>query len=325
MVHDLEHAPFLRELDLGLCRVDIHIDPGAAELKVHDAGGIAPGQKAVFIRLLDRGLKKRRADIPAVAVKILRAAVAAAGGGRRDEAVDAQLPVLAGAGQHVLCDISPEQGVHRGLGAPVARGEELLLPVADETDGYLGSPEGAAQRRLHTGGGLAAVGFQKLEPRGGVIEQPLDGHDGALRAAGGPHVLNVPGGQGDKGAFIVAAAAGGELHLGHGGYRRKSFAAEAHRTDGFKPVLVMELRRGVAQEGDARVLGRHAAAIVRDADERRAAALYFDGDGLCTGVKGVFHQLLDDGGGTLDDLARGDHIGNVWGEYIYNGHEHLTS
>ena len=87
----------------------------------------------------------------------------------------------------------------------------------------------------------------------------------------------------------------------------------------------MELRRGVAQERDARVLGRHAAAVVRDADERRAAAFYFDGDRLCTGVKGVFHQLLDDGGGTLDDLARSDHIGNVWGEYIYNGHEHLTS
>ena len=239
--------------------------------------------------------------------------------------MDAQLPVLAGAGQHVLCDISPEQGVHRGLGAPVAGGEELLLPVADETDGYLGSPESAAQRRLHTGGGLAAVGFQKLEPRGGVIEQPLDGHDGALRAAGRAHVLNVPGGQGDEGAFIVAAAAGGELHLGHGGYRRQSLTAKAHRADGFKPVLVMELRGGVAQERDARVLGRHAAAVVRDADERRAAALYFDGDGLRPGVKGVFHQLLDDGGGTLDDLARGDHIGNVWGEYIYNGHEHLTS
>lgn len=102
------------------------------------------GQKAVFIRLLDRGLKKRRADIPAVAVKILRAAVAAAGGGRRDEAVDAQLPVLAGAGQHILCDISPEQGVHRGLGAPGRGGEELLLPVADETDGISGLPR--AQR-----------------------------------------------------------------------------------------------------------------------------------------------------------------------------------
>ena len=87
----------------------------------------------------------------------------------------------------------------------------------------------------------------------------------------------------------------------------------------------MELRGGVAQKRDARVLRRHAAAIVRDADKRRAAALYFDGDGLCPGIKGVFHQLFDDGGGALDDLARGDHVGNVWGEYIYNGHGYLTS
>ena len=239
--------------------------------------------------------------------------------------MDAQLPVLAGAGQHVLCDIAPKQRVHRGFGAPVAGGEEFLLTVADEADGYFGPAEGAAQRRLHTGGGLAAVGFQKLEPRGGVIEKPLDGHDGALRAAGRPHVLNIPGSQGDEGAFIVAAAAGGELHLGHGGYRRQSLAAKAHRADGFKPVLVMELRGGVAQKRDARVLRRHAAAVVRDADKRRAAALYFDGDGLCPGIKGVFHQLFDDGGGALDDLARGDHIGNVWGEYIYNGHGYLTS
>ena len=83
--------------------------------------------------------------------------------------------------------------------------------------------------------------------------------------------------------------------------------------------------RQVERQLDLPVLSGKADAVVRDADERRAAALYFDGDGLCPGIKGVFHQLFDDGGGALDDLARGDHIGNVWGEYIYNGHGYLTS
>ncbi len=166
MVHDLEHAPFLRELDLGLCRVDIHIDPGAAELKVHDAGGIAPGQKAVFYTPARPRPEEAKSGYTG---RCSKNTARCGCRGRRRETMKPwtrSSPSSQEQGSMSFAISRPSRGVHRGLGAPVAGGEELLLPVADETDGYLGSPEGAAQRHLHAGGGLAAVGFQKLEPRG---------------------------------------------------------------------------------------------------------------------------------------------------------------
>ena len=45
-----------------------------------------------------------------------------------------------------------------------------------------------------------------------------------------------------------------------------SFAAKAERADGLEPALVRELARRVAQKAHARVLRRHADAVVRDAD-----------------------------------------------------------
>ena len=49
-----------------------------------------------------------------------------------------------------------------------------------------------------------------------------------------------------------------------------------------------------------------AAAIVDDANQFGAALLDVDVDAAAAGVHGVFEQLLDDAGGPLDDLARGD-------------------
>ena len=76
---------------------------------------------------------------------------------------------------------------------------------------------------------------------------------------------------------------------------------------------VFDLTGGVAQEGDAGVLRSHAAAVVAKADEGHATVLNLDGDMLCTGVDGVFQQLLDDGARALNDLACGDKLA-TWGE-----------
>ena len=110
----------------------------------------------------------------------------------------------------------------------------------------------------------------------------------------------------------------------HGGDRRERLAAEAHRPDGLKPLLIVQLGGGVTQEGDARVLRGHAAAVVRHADIGRAAAAKFHRDILRAGVEGVLHQLLDNGGGTLHDLAGGDHISHVRVENIDNSHMHTS-
>ena len=65
------------------------------------------------------------------------------------------------------------------------------------------------------------------------------------------------------------------------------------------------------QKGDAGILGRHAAAVVGHTDHGGAAVPDLDRDLVGTGVKGVFHQFLDDRGRALDHLAGGDQVGNM--------------
>ena len=68
------------------------------------------------------------------------------------------------------------------------------------------------------------------------------------------------------------------------------------------------------------LLGRHAAAVVRHAQIRRAAAAQLHRHGAGPGVKCVFHQLLDHRGGPLHDLARGDQIRQMRRENLNIGH-----
>ena len=313
VVHQVEDPLFLRELDLRLRRVDVHVDGGVGELEIDHAGREAPDQQGVLIGLLHRRLQKLRADKAPVAEEVLGGAVAAARRGGGHEARDGHIPVLQRDGQQILRHLAPQQGVDAGLRLPVAGGKELLLPVADEAHGDLRSAEGAAQRRLHAGGGLGPVGFQKLKPRRGVEENALHGHDRALRAAGLGHVLDVASGQGDVGAAVVPAAAGGELHLAHGGDGGQRLAAKAHGADGLEPGLIVQLGGSVPQKGDARVLRRHAAAVVADADIGGPAVAQLHRHGVGARVEGVLHQLLDDGGGPLDHLAGGDHVRHMGG------------
>ena len=67
----------------------------------------------------------------------------------------------------------------------------------------------------------------------------------------------------------------------------------------------------MAQECDARVGRLHAAAVVGDADKGHAAVADLDRNGRRARVDRVFDQLLDGGGRTLHDLARGDQVGDM--------------
>ena len=65
---------------------------------------------------------------------------------------------------------------------------------------------------------------------------------------------------------------------------------------------------------EPRVVGLHPLAVVLDADLFLAAELDVDGHARRAGVDGVFDELLDDGGGTLDDFAGGDLVGEIDGQ-----------
>src|SRR5262245_7532366 len=64
-------------------------------------------------------------------------------------------------------------------------------------------------------------------------------------------------------------------------------------------------------QAETRVVGLHPDAVVFDSDELLAAVLDGDDETPGVGVDGVLDQFLDDRGGTLDDLTRGNLVGEV--------------
>ena len=166
------------------------------------------------------------------------------------------------------------------------------------------------QRGRNAGRGLRAVGFEKLQPRRGVVEDIAHGDARALRAADGRHVDDIACLNDNAHALGRALFARYKLNAADRCDRRKRLAAKAHRSDGFKTLFVMQLARCVPGEGNARVLGAHAAAVVAYFYVCRAAAFELDRHLGCARVEGVFHKLLYHRRRTLDDLTGGDHIGH---------------
>ena len=115
VVHKVENRPLVCELDLGFGGVNVHVHACKAHRKLNYARGETPRQERVFVCLLHRRLQKGGADVPAVAVEILGAAVAASGGRGGDEAGYAHILTLALTGEHILCDVASEQGVYAGV------------------------------------------------------------------------------------------------------------------------------------------------------------------------------------------------------------------
>ena len=289
----------------------VHVHRAERERQIQHARRKLADEERVFIRLLQRGLQSGGLDDAAVAVKMLRAAVAAASGGRGDVALDLHAVGPAGAEEHARGLLAAEKAVDTGLHAAVAGGEKLLFPVADAPDRDVRTAQRAAKRRQHTGAALGTVGLHEFQAGGRVVKQIADNHRRALGAACLMHLLNIAGGEHDACSALCAALPRRELHMAHGGDGRERLAAKAERRDALKPARIAQLARGVAQKGDACVLGRHAAAVVRHAQIRHAAAAHLHRDGFCPGVEGVFHKLLDDRGRALHDLAGGDHVGKV--------------
>ena len=112
----------------------------------------------------------------------------------------------------------------------------------------------------------------------------------------------------------VAARARAQHEMRHRRDRRQRFAAEPQRADRREIVGPADLARRVPLDGEPRVVGLHALAVVFDADLLLAAELDVDRQPAGAGVDRVLDELLDDGGRPLDDLAGGNLIGEVGGQ-----------
>ena len=139
-----------------------------------------------------------------------------------------------------------------------------------------------------------------------VRKEAANGDAGAAGAADGSFLDDALVAGEDLAAGLALGGDGPEGQLRHGGDAGEGFAAEAEGLDAGEVVDGGQLAGAVAFDGEGDLVGRDAAAVVGDLDERLAAL--FDGDvnAAGAGVEGVVEELADDGGGALDDLAGGD-------------------
>ena len=120
-------------------------------------------------------------------------------------------------------------------------------------------------------------------------------------------------------AEIVALAARQQREARDGGDRRQCLAAEAQRADRVEVADLTDLARRMAQDGEVRILGAHAPAVVRHAHEARAARHDLHLDAGRPRIHCVLDELLDDGRRPLYDLARRDLVDGIVVEYM-DGH-----
>ena len=115
----------------------------------------------------------------------------------------------------------------------------------------------------------------------------------------------------DSGTRGIPRPPGQHVHPADGGNSRQSLTTEAKGPDFSQILRRAELTGGVAQKGSGQLLRRDAAAVVCHPDQAHAAPLDLHHDGGGSGVDGVFHQLLYNGGGALHHLAGGDQVGHM--------------
>ena len=76
----------------------------------------------------------------------------------------------------------------------------------------------------------------------------------------------------------------------------------------------------MALKGQQGIVAHHAAAVVGDANELAPPALDRDHDAARAGVERILQQLLHHRCRPIDDLAGGDLVGHLVGEYVDAAH-----
>ena len=304
----VEDLPLVEELHLGFGWVYVHVHGGERHRDVQHAGGEPAHHDLVAVGLLQSGGQGFGPDQPVIDKEDLIRPGAPGGGGPGDIAGNRQLLPFALHRDHLPRGLPAQDAVDGGQKRPVAGGLKLLFPVLDQPEGDLRMGQGLLLHGACHRGGLHRIPLHKLHAGRGVVEQVPHHNGGAHRAAGALTGQELAGLQPEAGALGVLGGTGQQIHPAHSGCGRQGLAAEAQGADGLQVLLPAELGGGMAQKGRLGVLPAHAAAVVADPEEGHAAVLDLDGDGLRTGVYGIFHQLLHHRGGPLHDLAGRDQV-----------------
>ena len=321
--HGVEQRPRVGEADLGLLRVDVDVHVRRRDLDVHDAHRVPAGLEDRAVGLRDGARERPVAHRASVDQEVQR-------GGARARTLRGRQVRLelhrAGAARAGLEPLARVERLRRPF-APGSRAKPLAraAPVANEKEADVGPGERGEEERLAHVGRLRPGRLQELAARRDVEEEVTHLDAGPLGDARRARTRGSAALEQDLDALLRASSARRKPQLRDRSDAGERFSPEAERRQREEVVLVTDLARGVALEGEHRVVVVHALAVVGHADEGRAAALQLHFDAGRPGVERVLDQLLDDARGSLDHLAGCDLVGEVGGQRLDPAHRDVST
>ena len=164
-------------------------------------------------------------------------------------------------------------------------------------------------------GFLRFLGFEEFAAGRKIVKKLpyLDG--GSRRAGSGFHLhqlsplhLNASGFRALRIPFT-----GGQGESTDTGDAGQGLATKAHALDRRQVRSLLNLAGGMALQTHQGIIPMHADAIVSDSNQAASSGIQLDRDAPGLGINGIFHQLLDHTGRSLDDLACCNLVGYLIG------------
>ena len=165
--------------------------------------------------------------------------------------------------------------------------------------------------------GFGAVGAQEFQPRRRGIKQIAQLDRRAAHRRRGPQWRHPPTRNRQAGA-LVPLGARGQRQPPHGTQTGQSLAAKTERAD-VQQIRAVDLRSRMPRHGQGQIFGRHAAAIVRDADQHLAAGRILDRDAPRPRIQRIFDQFLDRRGRPFNHLTRRNAVDRRFVQRANNG------
>ena len=167
--------------------------------------------------------------------------------------------------------------------------------------------------------GLSGIGPQMLAPRRDVVEELVHSHTSTSWTGRGAQVRRFALFDANLGTGTLARA-GMHLDPRHRSDACQGLTAKAEGANVVEILDRRDLARSVLPERQHRVVGGHAVAVVFDFYQAPPAGFDANVDAGSSCIESVLHQLLDDGCGTLHDLARRDAIDDRAVEHANGSH-----
>jgi len=295
--------------------MDVHVHGGGIHVEEEEGDGVLALHEGGVVAFPEGVIESGVLDGAAIDEDELLGAGGAADAGLADEAPEADaIDLLVGdleelGGEGWAAEIADALDEVCGGGELV---DDAVVVDEDEADGVV--TDGLEMELVLDVAALGGRGAKEFATRRKVEEQVISFYLRPRGVSAVADVLDFAAVDGEIGADEGAVLAGGEAEAGDAGDAGDGLAAETKGGDGGEVEAGAYFAGGVALQAEEGVVAVHAGAIVDDADGGSAAAADHDLDLAGGGVEGVFDQLLDDGGGTLDDLAGGDLAGNLLGK-----------